>query len=153
MSGKNPEKPSIHEVGFEIWFTCEIFAVKNFPTHIRYHSPRPTMHDVVVHGKVFGSGFKWVIRSGSRQAKIWTPKKGKNEEISCSLLGWRLLLEPDCPLSFLRRFLIFFAINNLVWIWIRIRIGTGFSISLNPELDSVNPDPETLVHGVQYSIS
>jgi hypothetical protein len=44
----------------------------------------------------FGSG----SGSGSRQANTFPPKK-KKKEISCleiSLLGWRLLLEPGCPL-------------------------------------------------------
>jgi hypothetical protein len=38
--------------------------------------------------------------SGFRQAKL-SPKKGKKEDNSClksSLLGWRLLLESECPL-------------------------------------------------------
>jgi hypothetical protein len=47
----------------------------------------------------FGSGFKWVSGSGSKQAKIVPHKNGKEiKEMKClksSLLGWKLLMEPE----------------------------------------------------------
>jgi hypothetical protein len=39
--------------------------------------------------------------------KLSITKKGKNEEFSClkmPLLGWRLLLEPECPLKGVKKF-------------------------------------------------
>ncbi len=59
--------------------------------------------------KWFVSGFTWVNGSGSGlriripilAGRNCPPEKGKNEEISylkSSLLGWRLLLEPEWPL-------------------------------------------------------
>ncbi len=42
--------------------------------------------------KCFGSGLNWASESGSRQGKIYPPKKGKFEEISC------VKKEPECPL-------------------------------------------------------
>jgi hypothetical protein len=63
-----------------------------------------------------GSGIHWLMYPVSRKTKIVSPKKGENEEnpfLKSSLLGWRLFLEPECPVYGIRQFFdpIFFSLS------------------------------------------
>ncbi len=90
---------------------------------------------------------------GSGQS--FRPSKGKNKERAWTSI---LMFKKTCTIVFDQNFFAivnffqFFKLKILIWLWIRIPIRSGFNNSLDPDPDSLSPDPKHCVNYVLFGL-